>query len=75
MAGTGIYCPITLSFPGLNNCEKQVNYNTLFICTAWREMALNYMQCLKTASFRPLHDESTLRVGTDSPSQYGAQCI
>jgi hypothetical protein len=35
---------------------------------------LNYMQCLNLASLRPLHDElSTLRVGTDSPSQYGAQ--
>ena len=34
---------------------------------------LNDMQCLNLASLRPLHDESKLRVGTDSPSQYRVQ--
>jgi hypothetical protein len=34
---------------------------------------LNDMQYLNLVSLRPLHVESTLRVGTYSPSQYGAQ--
>ena len=71
---TGSYGTKPLPFPGINNYEKRVNYNQLFIRTAWREIELlNYKQWLNVASLRPPHDESsTLSVGTDSPSQYGA---
>jgi hypothetical protein len=46
--------PNSLPFPRINNCEKVVNYDTLFICIAWHEMKLlNYMQGLNLASLWP----------------------